>query len=399
MSDPAARPGLRWPDGLDAASFLRRHWQKEPLLLRDLLPGFRSPLSPEELAGLACEADVESRLVMEHGGGVPWELRRGPFTAEDFGSLPAEGWTLLVQDVDKHLPELAWILSAFDFLPAWRRDDLMISFAPAGGSVGPHVDGYDVFLLQGLGRRRWALDPAPADLSCLPGTELAVLRAFRARQQFELAPGDALYLPPGVAHHGVALEPCMTFSIGFRAPSARELAEAWAEFVAQRLPADARYADPDLEPSEVEGGLLPPRAVERVRALLGSLGAAATEAELTEWLGRFVTEPKAWLTPEAVRGPAPATVLRRLRAGAALRRHGMALFARAQAERTAWLFANGRGWACEIRLWPAVTLIAESVVLSAEVLADLLDDPAVPALLAELLAAGALEWQARADLA
>jgi 50S ribosomal protein L16 3-hydroxylase len=363
------------------------------------MPGFRSPLSPEELAGLACEADVESRLVVERGARSPWELRRGPFTAGDFGALPAEGWTLLVQDVDKHLPELAWILSAFDFLPAWRRDDLMVSYAPEGGSVGPHVDGYDVFLLQGLGRRRWELDAAPAELSWVPGTELAVLRDFHARQQFELEPGDALYLPPGAAHHGVALEPCMTFSIGFRAPSAQELAAAWAEFVAERMPTDARYADPDLEPSEVEGGLLPPRAVARARALLGSLGAAATESELTEWLGRLVTEPKAWLTPEPAHRPAPAAVLRRLRAGDALRRHGMALFARARVDRTAWLFANGRSWDCDARLWPVVSLLAESAVLSADSLAGLLDDPAVPALLAELLAAGALEWRAEADLA
>ena len=136
------------------ATFLDTYWQTQPLLVRDALPDFRSPLSPQELAGLACEDGVESRIILEEGGEYPWELRQGPFASEDFLDLPETHWTLLVQEVDRLIPEVATLLDHFRFLPDWRLDDVMVSYAPRHGTVGPHVDNYDVFLLQGAGRRR-----------------------------------------------------------------------------------------------------------------------------------------------------------------------------------------------------------------------------------------------------
>ena len=153
---------IAWPAGMGPAVFLECHWQKTPLLIRDALPGFVSPVSPEELAGLACEEDVESRIVRgdQQAG---WTLLDGPFAEDDFLSLPGRGWTLLVQDVEKHLPQTEALMSLVSVLPTWRCDDLMISYAAPGGSVGPHLDAYDVFLLQGQGSRTWSIDPAPAE--------------------------------------------------------------------------------------------------------------------------------------------------------------------------------------------------------------------------------------------
>ena len=164
---------------LSPAQFLAEYWQKQPLLVRGAWPGFQDPLTPEELAGLACEEGVESRLVLEQGGEKPWEVRHGPFVDDDFLKLPDSHWTLLVQDVEKHIADLAALLEPFRFIPDWRIDDLMISYAPPAGTVGPHVDDYDVFLLQGQGRRRWQISRRPVEPdNCLPDTELRILREF-----------------------------------------------------------------------------------------------------------------------------------------------------------------------------------------------------------------------------
>ena len=171
------------PLGMPPAKFLRDYWQQKPLLVRKAIPGFKSPISPEELAGLACDEEVVSRLVMERGGRTPWELRRGPFTEEDFLELPETHWTLLVSDVEKQAPDMAGLIEPFRFVPDWRIDDLMISYAPEHGTVGPHVDDYDVFLLQGLGRRRWQISTQPIDPDNFrPDVELRIMDEFEAEQ-------------------------------------------------------------------------------------------------------------------------------------------------------------------------------------------------------------------------
>jgi len=389
---------LRWPDGLDAAGFLATYWQKRPCLLRDFAPGFASPLSPDELAGLSCEPDVESRIVIEQGT-TPWELRHGPFSAADFAKLGDRGWTLLVQDVDKHLPDLAGILEAFDFVPRWRIDDLMISFAPPGGSVGPHVDAYDVFLVQGMGRRRWIIDPEPSSLATLDGPEIAVLSDFRGKASYDLAPGDALYLPPGVAHHGVALDECMTYSVGFRAPSRHELIESFASRVAGVIPEAERYADPDLAPDEADGTLIGPAALARAREALGPLGRSVDDHDLAEWFGATLTEPKAWLQPETGERPSPDALAERLAGGDRLVRHGMALLARARVGETAFVFACGRAWRLPGGLWASASLFVERPELGAVELAAGLESAELRSLLADLVAVGALVWNDGPELA
>jgi len=234
--------------GLDSAEFVRHYWQKKPCLIRGAFPGFESPVSPEELAGLACEEGVHCRLVIEGSDEKPWQLRYGPFEERDFLQLPETHYSLLVSECEKWLPELTELLDCFRFIPDWRIDDLMLSYAPEGGSVGPHVDEYDVFLLQASGKRRWQYGESRCENPRLiPNLELAILQDFSPDQEVVLNPGDLLYLPPGHAHHGVALDRCMTYSIGFRAPDAVSTLESFAleiERAGSNLP---RYSDADLE--------------------------------------------------------------------------------------------------------------------------------------------------------
>ena len=202
MTTPATLLGQ-----LDTRSFLELHWQKRPLLVRGALPGIDPGLNAEELAGLACEDGVDSRLVLERDGRHPWDVRFGPFSRQDFASLPATHWTLLVQEVDRLLPGVAALLEHFRFVPNWRIDDVMVSYAAPGGSVGPHVDNYDVFLIQAAGHRKWSLGagPLPDPAPCLPDLGLEILESFEPAASWELEPGDMLYLPPRLAHHGVCL--------------------------------------------------------------------------------------------------------------------------------------------------------------------------------------------------
>jgi len=230
---------------LEPEHFLREYWQKKPLLMRQALPGFVPELQAEDVAGLACEDWVDARLVTSSYPAHDWQVRYGPFGEDEFARLPPEHWTLLVQDVEKHYPPIAALLDDFSFLPRWRVDDLMISVSGPGGSVGPHVDQYDVFLLQVSGRKRWQIAEAFDD-SLLADCEISVLQDFEAEQEWILDPGDLLYLPPGVAHYGLALQTGMTWSIGMRAPSAADLYLAFGEWLAAQPDEGGRYRDPDL---------------------------------------------------------------------------------------------------------------------------------------------------------
>ena len=234
--------------GFDAEDFVSNYWQKKPCVLRQALVDFESPVSPEELAGLACEEDVHCRLVIEKDGASPWQLRYGPFEDKDFLDLPETHYSLLVSECEKWLPELGDLLDQFRFIPDWRIDDLMLSYAPQHGSVGPHVDEYDVFLLQALGSRRWQYTESRLeDPQLIPNLDLAILRHFEPDQDIVLNPGDILYLPPDCTHHGIALKRCMTYSIGFRAPDAVTTFESFALEI-ERLGANVpRYRDPELE--------------------------------------------------------------------------------------------------------------------------------------------------------
>ena len=290
-------PPLAFPAGLDAAGFVSRYWQRRPLLLRGALPGYRSPISPEELAGLACERGVEARLVLEKHGVRPWEVRHGPFVEGDFARLPESHWTLLVQDVDKHVPEVARLLAPFRFVPDWRIDDIMVSYAPDQGSVGPHVDDYAVFLVQALGQRRWRIDDRKvAETDFVPGLDLRILPEFEARQDWVLEPGDVLYLPPKVAHWGIALGDCMTYSVGFRAPLLSEFAHSWAHALIEHRFPEGRWNDPAPSP-QAGGAEIGPEVFARVASMLAPLASPDPDL-LRRWLGCFLTETKENLHPE-----------------------------------------------------------------------------------------------------
>jgi len=253
--------------GLDSKEFISHYWQKKPCVIRNAFPGFESPVSPEELAGLACEQDVHCRLVVEKDGESPWQLRYGPFEDDDFLALPETHYSLLVSECEKWLPELGELLDQFRFIPDWRIDDLMLSYAPEHGSVGPHIDEYDVFLLQALGTRRWLYtESRPSNDELIPNLELAILRNFEAEHDIVLNPGDMLYLPPGCAHHGIALERCMTYSIGFRAPDAVSTFESFALEIERLGSGVPRYRDPDLE-LERHHAEITDNEIDRFRAL------------------------------------------------------------------------------------------------------------------------------------
>ena len=244
----------------DAARFLRDHWQQRPLVIRNPWTAWANPLDPDELAGLACEEGVDARLVQLADDG--WKAEHGPLAETRFARLGAAPWTLLVQAVDHHVPDVAALLEAFRFVPNWRIDDVMVSYASDGGGVGPHFDQYDVFLIQGLGTRRWQVgarcDAATAEL---PHRDLRLLAEFHPIEEWVLEPGDILYVPPRFAHNGVALgDDCMTYSIGLRAPARSELIADWCDHVTASLSDDDRYEDPDLtapdNPGEISSAAL-----------------------------------------------------------------------------------------------------------------------------------------------
>jgi 50S ribosomal protein L16 3-hydroxylase len=261
--------------GLAVPTFLRRHWHKMPLLVRNAIEGFAGPFTAGRLFSLSGRDDVESRLVVRDG--ARWSLAHGPFRRADFAALPPRNWTLLVQGVNLVEPAGDALLRRFSFLPFARLDDLMVSYAAPGGGVGPHVDSYDVFLLQGFGRRRWRYG-VQDDVALKRGLPLKILRRFSPDSDATLAPGDMLYLPPSVAHDGVAIDACTTYSIGFRAPSATELTAAFLDFLRDELDPPGRYADPDPGPVRAPAAISAPMRRRYLRLLKGVSWDDATAA-------------------------------------------------------------------------------------------------------------------------
>ena len=286
---------LRLLNDLTPAQFIAEYWQKKPLLIKNAMPGFTGLLTPEELAGLACEEDVQSRIVQNKSG--QWTLSNGPFDEDDFSELPNKDWTLLVQSVNHFLPEATDLLSQFDFIPHARLDDLMLSYAPDGGGVGPHFDSYDVFLLQGQGKRLWRISEQ-SDLGLVEGAPLRILKQFDTSEEWLLEAGDMLYLPPQIAHWGIAVsdggEDCMTYSIGFRAPKHQELASEFLGFMQDKLQQDSSlipgiYQDEDLElqthPAEISSAM-----VKKVSANLKQI--SWSDEDVGQFLGSYLSEPK-----------------------------------------------------------------------------------------------------------
>lgn len=391
------RAGAGQPLGMPPARFLRDYWQKRPLLVRGAFAGFGNPVKPDDLAGLACEELALSRIVIEERAKrrmdarpriesrmaarekradearSTWILRNGPFVEDDFAKLPKTHWTLLVQDVDKWDADVAALLPHFSFLPGWRIDDVMISYAEDGGSVGAHVDQYDVFLLQGLGRRHWRISTdADAPKEFRTDAELKILREFAPTHDWLLEPGDMLYLPPGVPHHGVAIGPCMTYSIGMRAPSQAELLTDFAETLAESLPEEARLSDADLVPARGDGEIDDAAIARVMRAMPWLRFDAAKERNaknekherdrfgrsgqvpaslLRTWFGRFITRYRS--AQAAAPNPRPLTdaaFAAALERNAEVRRNPWSRCAWLREGRGARLFVAGDMHACSVAL-------------------------------------------------
>ena len=273
------------------AAFMRSRWQRRPALIRNALRGFVSPVSAAELFDLAARADVESRLVTAFGG--RWRLRHGPFARRALPAPTRRHWTLLVQGVDLYLPRVAALRERFRFISDARLDDVMVSYASDGGGVGPHVDSYDVFLLQAQGRRRWRISQQ-RDLDLVPGLPLKVLADFRATHEWTLEPGDLLYLPPGVAHEGTAVtDGCITCSVGFRAPMVRELVDPWLDALGEQAHAlpqlRAQLADPTIRATR-HPARLPPAMIDSTHRRLSALRPTRTNAAAA--LLALLSEPK-----------------------------------------------------------------------------------------------------------
>ena len=343
-----AHPDL--PLGVPVTDFLRDYWQKRPLLIRKAFTDFVSPIQPNDLAGLACEPYALSRLIVHEPKRDRWQIEHGPLAETRFSTLPKTHWTLLVQDVDKWDADVAALYDYVDFLPSWRLDDIMISYAVEGGSVGAHVDQYDVFLIQGMGHRRWQIDAGPnPPQDFREDVELKLLREFTPTHDWVLGPGDILYLPPGVPHHGVAQDACLTLSVGMRAPSHGELLTDLADTLAEHLPEARRYADPDLSPQSHDGRI-DADVLRRTRAALVDIQQIDDDT-LANWFAGFITRYRsAGQIAPPPRAPSAMQLEKRLLAGAVLHLHPLARCAWRELSPHAALHIDGERFSASITL-------------------------------------------------
>lgn len=384
--------------GLSQQQFLDEYWQKKPLLIRQAFVDFESPISPDDLAGLACEPEIESRLIEENGPEGSWQITHGPLSDDDFSRLPATNWTMLVQDVDKHLPDLQYLLDPFRFIPDWRRDDLMISYAPENGTVGPHTDGYDVFLLQAMGTRNWKVgSEAVHDAELMEGLSVQIMKEFSADQEWDLQPGDMLYLPPHFAHHGVALNDCMTFSIGFRAPSQTDLLDSVINTLLEKQLATGRYSDPDLQLSLSQNQAeIDSQAISRLKQLLHETIDQA-EPILTEALGKYVSETKSSLATLAAESltdvPEVEEVDELFSGGAELQRSLYHRFAWSAEAGGGQLYLAGESYCIDGEDCSFLPLLAENEVITCADWQQIKLSDQAANLLCQLIAEGGWYWR------
>lgn len=340
------------PLGMSPAAFLRDYWQQRPLLVRQAFPHFQCPTTPDDLAGLALEETALSRLVQYDRAHDHWQIETGPFSEDRFATLAERDWTLLVQDVDKWDADVAALYPAFDFLPRWRFDDIMISYAVPGGSVGAHVDNYDVFLIQGMGERNWKIDAKPnPPLAFLPDVALKLLQTFNPSHDWTLQPGDMLYLPPGVPHHGIGVTECLTISVGLRAPSSAELIGDLADHLCPELPEELRYVDPGMAVAK-HAGEIDAAAIQRLRKALSPL-LTMDDAAMQRWFGSFVTRYRAAVSPSAPpKLPSRKQLMRKLDDGANAIPHPYARRAWTRVGRAADLHSCGETFRVSLKSAP-----------------------------------------------
>ncbi len=361
---------INWPD------FIQRYWQKRPVVLKRGFKNFVDPISPDELAGLAMENEVDSRLVSHHNG--KWQVSHGPF--ESYDHLGESNWSLLVQAVNHWHEPSAALMRPFRFLPDWRIDDLMISFAVPGGGVGPHFDQYDVFIIQGTGRRRWRVgEKVPMKQHC-PHPDLLQVEPFDAIIDEEMEPGDILYIPPGFPHEGYSLENAINYSVGFRAPNGRELISGFADYMLAHELGSYRFSDPDVPSRDCPSQILPAE-VEGIRQVM--LDVINQPQQFEQWFGEFISQSRHELDIAPPEPPyQPDEIYDALQQGDALTRlGGLRVLTLGNT-----VFVNGEGITSS---HPAVlAALAQNHVLTLEDFGDALDDPSVLAQLAGLVNSG-----------
>lgn len=359
---------------LDWQSFLDSHWQKRPLLIKNGFSDFIDPLSPDELAGLAMEEEVDSRLVSNKAGN--WQVSHGPF--ERYDHLGEENWSILVQAVDHwHHPSAA-LMKPFRVLSDWRMDDLMVSYSVPGGGVGPHLDQYDVFIIQGVGRRQWRVgEKVPMKQHC-PHPDLLQVQPFDAIIDEEMEPGDILYIPPGFPHEGYAIEPSLNYSVGFRAPNSRELLSSFADYLIANELGSYRYSDPDLSFRDNPAEILQGEQI-KLREMMESM---ISEPEIfRKWLGTFISQSRHELDiapPEPEYKPEEVYELLKSQQETLYRLNGL------RALRVGdHFFVNGEQLATEC--CHAADSLCRHQAVTAELLGDAIDDVNFIALLTELV--------------
>ncbi|PXX90861.1 transcription factor [Marinobacter vulgaris] len=383
---------MKLPGGMPAEEFLRDYWQKKPLVIRQAFPDFECPVSADELAGLACEEAVESRIVIENDNGKPWQLQNGPFKPERFEKLPENDWTLLVQGLDHWVPDIADLLDKFRFVPNWRLDDIMASYAPKGGSVGPHYDQYDVFLLQAQGHRRWTFgghcdhtSPRVAD------TPLRILSSWEGEETVTLAPGDMLYLPPGVGHHGVAEDDCITLSVGFRAPTIDDVLTGFTDFLCSQSDASEHLNDPDLKVQD-NPGTIAPDVIDRLDRVIREK--LTDKRQLALWFGQYATVPKSLDIVVPTEEPVtPESLSDLMIAGNPLRWNEGSRFAYYDLGDETALFVDGEQFLLRGDARPLAPLLCAGARPDMAALTEFVGDEAICGLLSNLVNQGSLYFE------
>lgn len=368
--------------------FLENDWQKTPKLIPKAF-ALTDWLSPDELAGLACEEDVESRIILQEKG--RWDVEHGPFPETRFSSLPKSNWTLLVQGVDQWVPEVAEILRSFDFLPSWRLDDIMVSYAPVGGTVSQHYDFFDVFLIQGEGSRVWQIgEKCNSQSEYLPNTPVRILKDFTPFMEVTLHPGDILYIPAKYAHYGVSVEDSLTYSVGFRAPSIRDIVDGVTTSALEHLTEDQRYMD-SIATLAAKRSEISLESVNQVKVML--LEALSDERLLSSWLGNYVTERK--YPDQENRSCSLDDYFHRLSSGDILMRHPASRFAYINhtlnhSSESASLFVDGQEYKSSLRL---AEYLANQHELANEALLTCIETQEDKDLVENLFSAGAIVFE------
>lgn len=380
---------------LTPQQFLSEYWQQKPLVVRGALSDFECPVTPEEIGGLSLEEDVESRLLQAR---PQWQLRNGPFKEEDLTALPDSHWTLLIQEINKQVPEFALLQERFNFLPNWRLDDVMVSFSPEHGTVGPHADNYDVFIIQGPGRRLWQISHQQSgEEHLIPNMPLRVLKDFKAEQEWILEEGDMLYMPPGVVHNGVSLEDSISISVGFRAPTKIDLiSRHFAETLAimsdeedESSDENSFYHDPDrilqTNPGEISA-----RDLTAIRKILRELP-SQSDAELNHWFGLYTTSvPPGHYLPEPEESISDKALLKSIEASGAFWRSEYARFSYIEANNELTLFVAGEAFVISHGIFDAIKLLCGQRQLELAEVAPYLANNDFLQLLTELYNMGAI---------